>query len=49
MSLLLIATVGAIVIGAVLLVVRIVEAVDDARRSRRRQRALDSFTTREDT
>ena len=43
MSLLLIATVGAVVIGAVSLLVRIVEAIDDARRNRRRQRALDSF------
>jgi hypothetical protein len=43
MSLLLIATVGAVAIGALLLVVRIVEAVDDARRNRRRQRALDSL------
>jgi len=43
MSLLTIATVGAVAIGALLLVVRIVEAIDDARRNRRRQRALDSF------
>jgi hypothetical protein len=43
MSLLLIATVGVVAIGAVLLLVRIVEAIDDARRNRRRQRALDSF------
>jgi len=43
MSLLTIAMVGAVAIGALLLAVRIVEAVDDARRNRRRQRALDSF------
>jgi hypothetical protein len=43
MSLLIIATVGAITIGALLLLARIVEAIDDARRNRRRQRALDSF------
>jgi hypothetical protein len=43
MSLLLIATVGAVAIGALLLMARIVEAIDDARRNRRRQRALDSF------
>jgi hypothetical protein len=46
MSLLLIALgalVGAVAIGAVLLVVRAIEAIDDARRNRRRQRALDSF------
>jgi hypothetical protein len=49
MSLLLIATVGAVAIGALLLVVRIVEAIDDARRNRRRQRALNSFTTSENT
>jgi hypothetical protein len=49
MSLLTIAIVGAVVIGAALGVVRAIEAIDDARRSRRRQRALDSFTTREDT
>lgn len=49
MSIGLIALVGAIAIGAALGVVRACEAVDDALRSRRRQRALDSFTTREDT
>jgi hypothetical protein len=43
MSLLLIATVGAVAIGALLLTMRIVEAIDDARRNRRRQRALDSL------
>jgi len=43
MSLLIIATVGAVALGALLLVVRIVEAIDDARRNRRRQRALDSL------
>jgi hypothetical protein len=43
MSIAIIATVGAVAIGAALGVVRIVEAVDDARRNRRRQRALDSF------
>jgi hypothetical protein len=36
------ALVGAITIGGALLA-RIVEAIDDARRNRRRQRALDSF------
>lgn len=36
------ALVGAIVIGGELLA-RIVEVIDDARRNRRRQRALDSF------
>lgn len=40
-------------IGIIALVVVVVvtacEAIDDALRSRRRQRALDSFTTREDT
>jgi len=49
MSLLTIALVGAVAIGALLLVVRIVEAIDDARRNRRRQRALNSFTTSENT
>jgi len=43
MSLLLIATVGAVAISALLLVVRAIEAIDDARRNRRRQRALDSL------
>lgn len=43
MSILTIATVGAVAIGALLLLARIVEAIDDARRNRRRQRALDSF------
>jgi len=43
MSLGIIALVGAVAIGALLLLVRIVEAIDDARRSRRRQRALDSL------
>jgi uncharacterized integral membrane protein len=43
MSILTIAFVGAVVIGALLLLVRIVEAIDDARRERRRQRALDSL------
>jgi len=38
-----IAIVGAVAIGAMLLVARIVEAIDDARRNRRRQRALDSL------
>jgi hypothetical protein len=49
MSLGVIALVGAVVIGAALGVVAACEAVDDALRNRRRQRALDSFTTREDT
>ena len=44
----LIAVLGAIAIGGALGVVAACEAVDDALRSRRRQRALDSFTTRED-
>lgn len=43
-----IALVGAVVIGAALGVVAACEAVDDALHSRRRQRALDSFTARED-
>jgi len=43
MSLLTIALVGAVAIGALLLVVRAIEAIDDARRNRRRQRALDSL------
>ena len=43
MSILLIAIVGGVAIGALLLLVRIVEAIDDARRNRRRQRALDSL------
>ena len=49
MSIFTIALVGVVALGAVLLLVRIVEAIDDARRNRRRQRALDSFTTRENT
>ena len=49
MSIGLIALDGAVAIGAALGVVRAFEAVDDALRSRRRQRALDSFTAREDT
>jgi hypothetical protein len=49
MSIAIIALVGAVAIGGALGVVAACEAVDDARRSRRRQRALDSFTTREDT
>lgn len=48
MTLGLIALVGAVAIGAALGVVAAFEAVDDALRSRRRQRALDSFTARED-
>jgi hypothetical protein len=48
MSLGLIALVGAVAIGGALGFVAACEAVDDALRSRRRQRALDSFTTRED-
>jgi hypothetical protein len=37
------AIVGAVVIGGALGVVRVACAIDDARRERRRQRALDSF------
>jgi hypothetical protein len=48
MSLGLIAAIGAVAIGGALGVVAAFEAVDDALRSRRRQRALDSFTARED-
>jgi hypothetical protein len=44
----LIAAIGAVAIGAALGLVRALGAVDDALRARRRQRALDSFTTRED-
>ncbi len=43
MNVLVFATVGAVALGALLLLARIVEAIDDARRNRRRQRALDSF------
>jgi hypothetical protein len=43
MSLFLIAFVGTVAISALLLVVRAIEAIDDARRNRRRQRALDSL------
>ncbi len=49
MSIGIIALVGAVAIGGALGLVRACEAVDDALRSRRRQRALDSFTTRENT
>lgn len=48
MSLLIIAALGAVAIGAALGLVAACEAVDDALRSRRRQRALDSFGSRED-
>lgn len=48
MSLGVIAALGAVAIGGALGVVAAFEALDDALRSRRRQRALDSFTTRED-
>ncbi len=48
MSLGIIAALGAIAIGGALGLVAAIEAVDDALRARRRQRALDSFTSRED-
>jgi hypothetical protein len=48
MTLGLIAALGAVAIGGALGLVAACEAVDDALRSRRRQRALDSFTIRED-
>ena len=49
MSLGLIALVGAVAIGWFIAVVGWVGfAIDDARRNERRQRAIDSFTTRED-
>ena len=48
MTLGLIAALGAVAIGGALGVVAAFEAVDDALRSRRRQRALDSFNNRED-
>jgi hypothetical protein len=48
MTLGIIALVGAVAIGAAIGVVAACEAVDDALRNRRRQRALNSFTTRED-
>lgn len=48
MTLGLIALVGAVAIGGALGLVAAFEAVDDALRSRRRQRALDSFSVRED-
>lgn len=48
MSIGIIALVGIIAIGGALGLVAACEAVDDALRSRRRQRALDSFT-RENT
>jgi hypothetical protein len=48
MTLAIIAAVGFGAIAVTLGVVAAIEAVDDALRSRRRQRALDSFTTRED-
>lgn len=41
----LIAAIGAVAIGGALGVVAAFEAVDDALRARRRQRALDSFTS----
>lgn len=44
----LIAALGAVAIGGALGFVAAIEAVDDALRNRRRQRALDSFT-RENT
>ena len=43
-----IAALGAVAIGGALGLVAAFEAVDDALRDRRRQRALDSFTIRED-
>jgi hypothetical protein len=49
MSLFFIALVGVVAIGWFIAVVGWVGfAIDDARRNRRRQRALDSFFTRED-
>ena len=48
MSIGIIALVGIVAIGGALGLVAACEAVDDALRSRRRQRALDSFTTRKD-
>ena len=43
MSLLLIASVGLAAIVVSIAIIHIVEAIDDARRAKRRQRALDSF------
>lgn len=48
MSIGLIAALGAVAIGGALGLVAACEAIDDALRSRRRQRALDSFIARED-
>lgn len=45
MTLGLIAALGAVAIGGALGLVAACEAVDDALRARRRQRALDSFTS----
>ena len=43
MSLIIIATIGLAAIVVALALIHIVEAIDDARRARRRQRALDSL------
>ena len=43
MSLLFIATIGLAAIVGTIALIHIVEAIDDARRARRRQRALDSL------
>lgn len=43
MSLLLIATVGLAAIVVAIAIIYVVESIDDARRAKRRQRALDSL------
>ena len=43
MSLLFVASVGLAAIVVTIALIHIVEAIDDARRARRRQRALDSL------